>query len=166
MQIEQGSSARTLVFVLPFDVVLSCQTQLSESYPPAPPQPRLKLVECVLAGNRPLSGPVSGPSEQWKHKHKPRAHKDTHRPQSLSGAVVFRVNRCLSHNIFFLGVCPMHLKNPFILIIPFCCLCLFCFALFFFHTLRAVRVRKFCPAAFWNRPFHSLNQEPFVLGSE
>lgn len=58
-------------------------------------------------------------------------------------------------------------KELFTLIIPFCCLCLFCFALFFFsHTLRTIRVRKFCPAAFWNRPFHSLNQEPFVLGSE
>lgn len=33
------------------------------------------------------SGPLSGLPAHWKHKHKPRAHKDTHRPQKLSRAL-------------------------------------------------------------------------------
>ena len=86
------------------------------------------------------------------------------------GSIVFRVNRCLFHNIL-LGVCPTHFKKKgktkqFTLSIPFCCLCLFCFALLFFPYVKTTRVRKFCPAACWDRPFHSSNQEPFVLGSE
>lgn len=74
------------------------------------------------------------------------------------------MNRCLSHNIFLLGVCPMHLKKHvytnYSLLLPL--LVLFC-SFLFFHTLSTVRARKFCPAALWNRPFHSLPRNPLFL---
>lgn len=126
---------------------LSCQTQLRESYPP---QPQLELVERVLAWN----GPLSGLSEQWKHKYKPRAHKDTLRPQSLSGALSYSERTDVYPTTFFFLGFVQSIKNKtklFILIIPFCCLCLFCFALFFFPYIKDYSCEEILPSCFLER---------------
>lgn len=110
------------------------------------PQPRWS--ERVCSGHyRPLSE-LSGP---WKHKEQPRAHKDTQRPQSL-----WRALSSSSEQMFIPQRFPSSwdlssaLKKKgrkrnlklFTLIIPFCCSCLFCFALSSSHTLRSLHVRK------------------------
>lgn len=106
-----------------------------------------------LAWKRPLSGPLSGLPEQRKHKYKPRAHKDTHRPQSLSGALLCSEWTDVYPTTFFLGFVQC-IKNThthtklFTLIIPFCCLCLFCFALSFFPYIKNYLCEELLPSCF------------------
>lgn len=85
------------------------------------------------------------------NSNQPRAHKDTHRPQSL-----WRALSSSSEQMFIPQRFPSSwdlssaLKKKgrkrnlklFTLIIPLCCSCLFWFALSSSHTLRSLHVRK------------------------
>lgn len=104
-----------------------------------------------LAQNRPLSGPPCGLPALWEHKYKPRAHEDTHRPWSLSRALSCSERTDVyPTTFFFLGFvqCIKKKKKLFTLIIPFCCLCLFCFALFFFPYIKDYSCEEILPSCF------------------
>lgn len=117
-----------LVFTLMYVVLIVSHTAEGEL-------PLTALTGVCLAQNRPFSGPPCGLPALWEHRPKPRAHEDTHRPWSLSGALSCSERTDVyPTTFFFLGFvqCIKEKKKLFTLIIPFCCLCLFCFALFFF----------------------------------
>lgn len=155
MQLEQGSPGRTYSWSLLFPSAwfLPCQTQLSESCPRSPNwrQGRLSWpgtglflghCQCCLSrgstninlghirtrtGHRACQGFCHVPNEQM--------FLPQHSSWGWSNA--FKKKK----------------KQPtlFTLIMPFCCLCLFCFALLFFPYIKNCSREEILPSCFWEQ---------------